>query len=447
MQPRILKQIRWTFAVLVVFVYPIHAGTGELLKNHVPAWKDISIGQSYISVNGSYRLRGEFQDEYDIKTYGTGDCEDFLLSRLRLNFNLRLWNLSAFVQLQDARIIGSSFDDSDFAPSNPYHDDMDIRQAYIDYEVWNHLEFKLGRQEIAFADRRIFGPGNWGNTGRYVWDATRLRFHNSDIDSHFIMGKYIIRDPDRWPNRHASEPTAYANYTTLKKLPFDLDLFYVLKKDDHEDTQGESGEGDLTSHSVGFRMGGASGPWDYSWTVVRQFGWWGEDKIRAYGLAASLGYTFDLPWNPHLMVQFINGSGDDDPNDGTKGTFDGVFSGADTVLYGWMNLFFWSNIREYRLDLMLSPAEKISFRGEYHYFTLDEKNDAWYYPGKSQRRDLSGSSGRELGHEVDLTFHYKPVKWLDILGGYCFFVPGEFIEKTGPHPVPQWIFLQTEIFF
>ncbi len=112
-----------------------------------------------------------------------------------------------------------------------------------------------------------------------------------------------------------------------------------------------------------------------------------------------------------------------------------------------MNLFFWSNIREYRLDLDLSPADKLSFRGEYHYFTLDEKSDAWYYPGKPQRRDVSGDSGSELGHEVDLTFHVTPVKWIDILGGYCFFIPGEFIEKTGPHPVTQWVFLQTEISF
>jgi len=81
-----MKQFGWIFTVLFFFAGLVYAGTGEPIKNDVPAWNDISIRQSHISVNGSYRLRGEFQDEYDIKTYGTGDCEDFLLSRLRLNF-------------------------------------------------------------------------------------------------------------------------------------------------------------------------------------------------------------------------------------------------------------------------------------------------------------------------------------------------------------------------
>jgi len=447
MQPNIIKHLCRTFLALILFVQSAFGGTEELPKSDAPAWKDISIGEYHLSIGGTYRLRYEFQDEYDIKKYGTGDHENFLLSRFRLNFDFKFRNLKAFVQFQDARVFGSPFDDSDFNLSNPYHDVMDIRQAYVDYDAGENLEVMLGRQEIEFADRRIFGPGNWGNTGRYVWDAARLRYHNSLIDSHFLAGRYIIADPDRWPNKHASGPTAYANYTMIKNLPFDFDVFYVLKRDDHGNTQGEKGEGNLTSHSLGFRVDGTIGRWDYGTTFVRQFGRWGSDSLRSYGLATRLGYTLDCPWSPHFMVQFINGSGDDDPRDGIKGTFDGVFGGADTVLYGWMNMFFWSNTREYRLDLILSPAENISFRGEYHYFTLDEKKDAWYFPGNAQRRDMSGTSGRELGHEVDITFHYMPVKWFDIMGGYCFFVPGEFIGKTGPDPLTQWVFLQTEISF
>ena len=416
-----MKQFGWIFTVLVLSANLVYGGTVAQLKTDAPDWKDIEIGQSHLSTGGTYWIRSELQDEYNIKKYGTGNHEDFLLSRLRLNFDLKFRNLKVFVQFQDARIFGTSFDDSDFKERNPYHDNMDIRQAYVDYDAGENLEVMLGRQEIEFADRRIFGPGNWGNTGRYVWDAARLRYHNSLIDSHFLAGRYIIPDPDRWPNKHTSGLTAYANYTMIKNLPVDFDVFYVLKRDDHENTPGEKGEGNLTSHSLGFRIDDTIGRWNYGITFVRQFGRLGSDTLRSYGLATSLGYTLNCPWSPHFMVQFINGSGDGDPKDERKGTFDGVFSGADTVLYGWMNMFFWSNTREYRLDLIVSPAENISFRGEYHYFTLDGKKDAWYFPGNAQRRDLRGASGRELGHEVDLTFHYTPVKWFDVIGGYCFF--------------------------
>jgi len=341
-----MKQFGWIFIVFFLSAHLVYAGTLGPLKSDDTPWKDLRIRQAYLSIGGTYRLRSEFQDEYNIQEYGTGENEGFLLSRLRLDLDLKFRNLRTFVQFQDARIFGSRFDDSDFSKSNPYHDNMDIRQAYVDYLLDNRLKFKLGRQQIAFGDRRIFGLGNWGNTGRYVWDAAKIRFSNSRVDSHTFFGRYIIRDPDRWPNKHATAPTAYANYTMIKNLPFD-----------------------------------------------------------------------------------------------------GVFSGADTVLYGWMNMFFWSNIREYRIDTELSPMDKLSFRCEYHYFNLDQKKDAWYYPGKAHRRDETGASGRELGHEIDLTFHYKAAHWFDLRGGYCLFFPGDFIRKTSPNPDASWAFLQTVFSF
>jgi len=183
-----MKQFVCTFIVLFFSFQPCSAGAlGSFSKDDM-LWKDLRIGRAHMSIGGAFRMRGEFYDGYDLKKYGIEENESFLLSRLRLDFDLRLaQKLKTFFQLQDARIFGSSFDDADFTVSYPYHDDMDIRQAYVDYEPWRDIEIKLGRQQIAFADHRIFGPGSWGNTGRYVWDAARMRFHNSCIDSHFLL--------------------------------------------------------------------------------------------------------------------------------------------------------------------------------------------------------------------------------------------------------------------
>jgi hypothetical protein len=274
-----------------------------------------------------------------------------------------------------------------------------------------------------------------------------MRLHNSCLDSHTFAGRYIIRDPDQWPNQAADGPTAWANYTMIRNLPVGLDVFYVLKQDQDGEVLGESGAETLFSHSFGLRADGSWNAWRLAVTAAGQLGQWGSDEIRAYGLAASLGYTSALPWRPQVTLQFVNGSGDANPNDAVIGTFDGVFGGTDTVLYGWMNLFCWSNIREYRLDLVLSPGQGIKLRGEVHYFTLDEKADAWYYPGKAQRRDKTGASGRELGHEVDLTFSYSFWGKLELRGGWCFFLPGEFIRNTGPAPVAHWGFLQGQVSF
>ena len=414
----------------------------ETIDSHI-------IQNDIISIGGTYRLRGEIQDEFNVKKYGTGTQDDFLLSRLRLEIDLKAAkNLRLHAQIQDAEVLGSSFSDKDFSGSNnPFHDPFDINQLYIEYWPVEKFGIKAGRQSISFGDRRIFGPGDWGNTGRYAWDAVRVMYKSDSIDSNLIAGRYIIHDPDIWPNEQINGVTAFATYNTIKNLPFQLDLFYVLRYDDRGITKGEEGTGNLYSHTVGFRIDGKYGHWDYNSTLAGQFGHWGNDNINAYGLVLTLGYTFDTLWKPHVIAQYVNGSGDKDPHDGKHGTFDGIFGGADTVLYGWMNLFFFQNLREHRIDIILTPNKTIILRGEYHYFTLDEKKDAWYFPGNTQRRDNTGSSGRELGHEVDLIAKKTISNHLEILGGYCFFIPGEFIKNTGPSPTAHWCFLQTTVFF
>ena len=402
-----------------------------------------------LSMSGTYRLRGEVQDGFNIRTYGTGTRDDYLLSRLRLDFDLRLTaNSRIYVQIQDAEALGLSFSDKDFSGgNNPFHDSFDINQLYFEWCPIKKVGLKIGRQAISYGDRRVFGPGDWGNTGRYAWDALRLEINEKSFTSHWLIGRFVLHDPDRWPNASAPGPTAYASYNTIKSLPFQLVIFYVYKHDGRGSIKGEKGAGDLSSHSAGFRIDGRSGRWDYGTMFVGQFGKWGPDDLKAHGLAFSLGYTFDSSWKPHLTIQYVLGSGDKNPEDGIHGTFDGVFSGADTVLYGWMNLFFWQNLREFRVDLVLTPAETLTFRAEYHLFGLDEKKDAWYFPGKAVRKDPTGSSGRRLGHEVDLTLRKKISGWLELLSGVCFFLPGEYVKKTGQSPVAKWCFLETTFYF
>jgi len=38
------------------------------------------------------------------------------------------------------------------------------------------LSFKAGRQRIFYGDKRIFGPEQWGNTGRWIWDAIKFSY-------------------------------------------------------------------------------------------------------------------------------------------------------------------------------------------------------------------------------------------------------------------------------
>lgn len=414
-------------------------------------FKGLPLGPARLDIGGKVRFRYEFNDGFNIKGYAPGTQDQFLLERVRLNFDLRFSRQAHFfLQLQDAHAVGTRFDDEDFPVSNPYHDPLDFRQAFLEWLQVGGTPFgvKAGRQQISYGDQRVFGPGNWGNTGRYAWDAAMLKIETDRFWTDLWLGSFLRNRPERRPNPHNPDETAYVAYTHLKNLPVSLDLFYALKYGGTGRLQGESGPGDLLSHSVGFQARGqALDCLDAAATFVHQFGRYGTDRLRSFGANAQGGLTLPAPWQPRLAAQFTWGSGDGDPHDGVHATFDGVYGGADRF-YGYMNLFFWANLRDYEIDLHLKPRPGLRLLAEFHHFTLDEARDAWYTTGlKVQRQDPTGRSGIDLGQELDLRFIWELDSHLELLGGYSRYWPGSFVEKTGTARPADWYYTQVTYSF
>ncbi len=411
------------------------------------ALKDLPIGPLKLDIGGELRLRYEDQDAFDVRRYDPAARDRLLLTRAMLDFNLRMDDpkVNLFLQLRDAHAVDSRLKENDFPQNNPIEDHCDIRQAYIQWLRigGSPFGFKAGRQQINYGDQRVFGPGLWGNTGRYAWNAAMLKAETDLLDVDAWVGRFIENRPDTWPNRAFPDPTAFVAYVSVKKLPVRLDFFYAARYDPSGDTRGEKGVGDLISHSPGFQSEGKfAGHFDYSATFVAQFGEYGKDRIEAFGAAAALGFTAPIPWKPRLAARFAWGSGDGNPGDGVHETFDGVFGGADRF-YGDLNLFFWSNLRDYELDLRIEPTGKLLIFAEYHYFTLDRSKDAWYTTGlRPLRRDITGASGARLGWELDLRAVWMPFRGFEIMVGYGIFEPGRFVRSTGKDDAAHGFFLQ-----
>ncbi len=400
-------------------------------------FKNIPLGPGRLSIGGSVRFRYEWQNHYNAKSYGERTRDGFLLGRTRLNFDYVLReSLRAFIELQDARVWGSDFDIEDFQGRSPDENPLDLRQAFLE---WKHIGnspwgFKLGRQTISYADNRIWGPGEWGNVGSFFWDAAKIQYDTRSLLVEALYARRVLHESEAWnfDEKHF-DFDAYGLYATLKNVPFHPEWFYVEKR-------GDAARGKLLPieheirRTLAMRVSGRFlNHFDYAGTLAGQFGSWGGYSIRAWGMHAGLGYTFDHPWKPRLGADFSYGSGDRSPNDRTINTFDGVFGARDT-LYGRLNLFGWSNIEDYQLSLALQPADGLETRLDYHYFRLAAARDSWYIsPGSTLRRDSTGDSGRALGHEVDLTARYRINKRTSLIGIVGMFLPGSYIERTGPH--------------
>ena len=411
--------------------------------------KDLRIRSWTLDIGGSLRHRFEHQENYQVRRYGDPNApsDTFVLQRFRLDLDLHHpdgWR--TFMQWQDARPFGTIFSMDDFALGNPYWNYFDLRQAYVERQTGDGrpLGFRIGRQIITYRDTRVWGPGEWGNVGRYSWDVAKLTYDVPAAQVDCIFGDRVLNDANSFDIEHYPFH-AYGVYAMLKPLPFQLDLFYIGKATYGNEAIRAGGQHAVENiHSFGFYVDGRwHEAWDYGGTFAATFGDRDGLRVSACGGNARLGYTFDAAWQPRLSAQYSFASGDPDPGDGRDRTFDGLFGAIDSM-YGWMNIFAWKNLRDYQATVNLKPGEKTEVVLDWHYFQLDEARDAWYYGNaRPQRHDPSGASGRELGHEIDLIVYYNHSDHWRFRGGYSHFFPGSFIRLTGPSPPADWFYVQT----
>ena len=410
----------------------------------------IGIGPGELDLGGSLRYRNEYQDNFDVQKYGTNQTDDVLLMRTRIFMRYRLpQKAHLFVQFQDARYALYRLTRDDFGQSCPYWNEMDLRQAFME---WNQvgstpLGFKVGRQVISYGDYRIFGPGDWGNVGRYTWDVGRVLVRTSFLDVDVFTGQRILYLKDSFDDEHYPYKV-YAAYGQIKAIPqHKLDLFYIVKRDSDDTTKGEEGGGDLLVQTAGFYGKGKWNRLDYAGTFAYQFGDYGKDNVNALGFNAEVGYTPVDFWSPRLALSLSYASGDTDPKDGTHGTFDGVF-GAIDAYYGRMNLVSWMNLIDAQVGVSVKPLKGMKLSLDYHNFSLAQKKDAWYYStGKKMRSDPTGASGSDLGDEIDLMWWYDIHPRVNLMAGCAMFFPGGFVKATGTHDNAYWAFGQIAIKF
>ena len=428
------KLVLLTCICPLIFISPAHGA------------QHINLASGTLDVGASLRFRYEYLDQYNIKKYSTEKSDTALLSRLRLELRYRLPNgLGFFIQGQDARFwFSEDIHKSDFIQSCPYYNSLDLRKAYVEWHSIGQspLGFKLGRQAIFYGDKRIFGPGEWGNVVRYAWDAAKLMWRTPYLDLDLVYGRRVLYLWDEFDDAHY-DYDLYSLYGQIKCIRnHQADIFIIIKSDDDNLTKGESVTGDILVRTIGFYGKGKLKQADYSMVIAFQSGNYGKDDIRALGFSAETGYTLAHRFKPRFSVLLTYGSGDDDPNDGVYETFDGVFGAVDAY-FGRMNLFSWMNIMDFQAGFEFQPMNGLKIRSDYHHFWLNEKEDAWYFSnGKKMRLDADGSSGSDLGREVDLICKYRVNDHIEMMIGCGVFLPAEFIEKTGTHKDAKWVFTQ-----
>lgn len=206
------------------------------------------------SLDGDLRYRFESWDNANALSYGNppeyGRPDDkILLQRIIAGTTINSGrHLTISAHVQDARAFGWSLANArepyafSVSPEgqpeagykmNPQEEFFEVHDLYITVgKFWQHLSVTAGRQKIALGDYRIFGPGTWGNTGRWSWDALRFTYSPERWSLNAWVGGTKIHDPVQtsFPFTH-TEYLGGGIHSVISLLPrTKLDVMFAFKR-------------------------------------------------------------------------------------------------------------------------------------------------------------------------------------------------------------------------
>jgi hypothetical protein len=380
----------------------------------------------WLQIRGEYRGRLE---GFANGGFNPDSTDGYLLDRFRFNVTIAPAKAVKFVvQAQDAR----TFDKTSGGQAVPYRDTLDLRMAYGEFGNAQRT-VRIGRQELLFGDARLIGPLPWTNTAR-SFDGVRATIGGQKFKFDALAASVVTIRPDAF-DKSGSGNVLYGFYgSSNSALPNATVEPYLFWRQSETLAVERGGTGDLQQATIGVRaVGKLPSGFDYGTELALQRGSLATDDVRAWAGHWVLGRTFaPVAGHPRIFAEYNYASGDGDPKDGNRGTFDQLYpTGHDK--YGLADQVGWRNIEHLRGGVEIKPKAEWQVTGSYHTWWLANARDALYNAGGvAVARSSDGSAGRKVGQEIDAQAVYTYSPQLQLAGGYAYLVPGRFLEATTP---------------
>ncbi len=398
-----------------------------------------------LTFSGHYRGRTDIYSGVNKAAYGDdaidangavrGESDDTIyLQQIIAGFTYRPneeWEIKAY--MYDARSWGSSLDADDFTKNTgtsdqyrmSYYDDhFELFETYVKKYGFLHrdLTFTLGRQQLGYGDRRIFGPGKWGNTMGWLWDAAHFSYKNDEDFVDVWYGQTRTKEPDDFSIVEKHRYQGVGVYGHFETSTIKIEPFGAWRNNLHHDVKPE-----LNYYYGGLRVYDLSDGVIYDATAIKQIGSLGEDDVDAYAYVIKSGYKFSNSYQPTLTLGYVYASGDSDPADNKMQTFSAPFGANDGLHYGRMDVMVWSNMSDIQAKMAFKPVSNMKVQFEYHHFNLAQAADKWYFFGYKNK---AGNAYTHIGDEYDLIVKYQATKELDLLAIGAYMNSGDFITKN-----------------
>jgi hypothetical protein len=379
------------------------------------------------------RVRGEFRERIEgFQNLGFTDGRDdgYALSRMRLNVAVTPnEHLSFQANVQDARVGGKNVGPT----TAPFRGPFDLRTAFADVgSATAPVAARIGRQELAFGEQRLLGHLAWVNTGR-SFDAARviLRAKTFQVD---VFGASVVRSlPDGFDKSGNGNRLIGAYATTGKLIPKGTFEPYVIVRHD-ENLRSELGAfGSIDQTTVGARTAGRLPlGLDYGVEMAMQRGSLADDSINAWAGHWQIRESLPGKAAVKLTSEYNFATGDENPTDGTRATFDQLYpTGHDKL--GLSDQVGWRNVHHLREGFEFTPIKATPISVNYHTWWLAEKTDGLYAASGARIAFVAGgAASSHVGQEVDVQVSRAITPQLQLAVGYAHMFTGKFLKQATP---------------
>ncbi|MBW2109783.1 MAG: alginate export family protein [Deltaproteobacteria bacterium] len=415
---------------------------------------------------GSLTFDGEIRERFEIlsgmntKAYGDnsidyqgvvkGESDDeVLLQRVIAGFTVQQTSHITYrIHAYDSRVWGWSLGQDDFIKNRGTPDEhvMDPDEEHFELldanlQIGNLFveggSAILGRQVIVYGDKRIFGPGSWGNARGWLWDAARLSYRTGGNFVDAWYGQTKTKDPDSFSltHKHAYQGVGvYGHFETTQNGA--LEPFFAWKNNLFDETVSE---GNLYYYGARLYEKDCHG-FHYDLTFAVEDGQIGETPVNAYAYVAKVGFTFKTVYfQPDFVLGRVFASGDSDPSDDTRKTFTRPFGSTTGTHYGRMDIMSWTNMIDDQVSIDVHPCENWDAKIAFHHFSLDQWQDKWGYYKYSNG---DGRDDTHIGDEYDFQIRYQYSHHLEYQFIYAYFDAGSFVKNNVEDNDAQRLYIQ-----
>ncbi len=386
--------------------------------------------RTLLDIGGEYRLR--FHDEDNIQLNGRDN--EYLLQRARLYVDLRYddW-LRFYGELIDSTISGNSQPPRASEVDRADFDDLFFEVKLADDGAGGELRTRVGRQEIDCGSQRLLGSAEWSND-RNTFDGFMAFWKSKTWDVNAFWTRPVpFALTGNGDDRNFRPPDfteqfmgVFAAWHEVKDQT--VELYFLRLERDRAVLRGDLPLVPFDANTFSGRWLGRQADWLWEMEGGFQFGRFAGDPQTAAFTTIGAGHQWKgLPWAPTAWAYYDWASGDADPLNHHRGTFNQLFPQAHRYL-GLSDIVGRQNIEDWNLLLTARPCDRLTLLAEAHFFRLAEARDSLYSTGgNALRSDPTGRAGSDVGQELDFSVRARLTLHAELLVTYGHFFAGSFI--------------------